>query len=82
MEAPLEPSQIRRWTPDRGVEVVYRSPDGSGLNRYATGGVSCRHGVVAFQRFGWWGDAGQELMTSAPLGWVPDLNDAAPAPTP
>lgn len=82
MEAPLEPSQIRRWTADRGVEVVYRSPDGSGLNRYATGGVSCRHGVVAFQRFGWWGDAGQELITSAPLGWVPDLNDAAPAPTP
>jgi hypothetical protein len=81
MEAPLEPSQIRRWTPEGGVEVVYRSPDGAGLNRYATGGVSCRDGVVAFQRFGWWGSAGQELMTSAPLGWVPELNSAAPAGT-
>lgn len=80
IKAPLEPSQIRRWTPDVGVEVVYRSPDGARLNRYATGGVSCRDGVVAFQRFGWWGSAGQEFMTSAPLEWAPELNGAGSAP--
>lgn len=80
MEAPLEPSQIRRWTPDGGVEVVYRSPDGSGLDRYATSGVSCRDGVVTFQRFGWWGNAGQELMTSRPLDWTPTLNSAGLTP--
>lgn len=79
-EPPVEPSQIRRWTPGGSIEVVYRSPDGAEFDGYATSGVFCHGDVVFFQRFGRWGSAGQELITNAPLAWVPDLNSAGAAP--
>lgn len=79
-EAPVEPSQIRRWTPGGSIEVVYRSPDGAGFDAYATSRAFCHGDVIFFQRFGWWGSAGQELMTNVPLAWVPDLDSAGAAP--
>lgn len=79
-EPPMEPEQIRRWAPGGPVEVLYRSPDRSGLDAYATSSVTCWDGGVGFQRFGWWGSAGQEFLTNTALDWTPDLDPAGPPP--
>ncbi len=42
---PVSPSEIRRWTPGSDtIEVVYRSPDESDLNRFSTSAPQCGGG--------------------------------------
>ncbi len=65
---PVSPSEIRRWTPGSDtIEVVYRSPDESDLDRFSTSAPQCGGERLWVERIGWRGDSKPELLM-LPLG--------------
>lgn len=65
------PGEIRRWTPGRDIEVIFRSPVRSnGWDRYLLSSPECLETAIGFMRIDTTNAYAIDFVTSPSLGWI------------